>query len=75
MKSKKLNSKIEHTGLRCKLCGDVIFSEYTHDFKECSCGNCFVDGGKSYFRRGYSDPDTVETIHRLTDGSILEDIT
>ena len=37
--------------IKCKKCGDIIESEYTHDFKMCSCGACAVDGGKSYLRR------------------------
>lgn len=37
---------------QCKLCNDVIESTSGHDFKYCSCGEIFVDGGKSYLRRG-----------------------
>lgn len=37
--------------IKCKLCGDVIESTYTHDFKWCSCESVAVDGGKSYLRR------------------------
>ena len=46
--------------LRCKLCGDVIESKYTHDFQRCSCGKCFIDGGLSYTRAGFDKPDDVE---------------
>lgn len=41
--------------IQCKHCGDVIESTYTHDFKWCSCGKVFVDGGHEYGRRGYTD--------------------
>lgn len=37
--------------IRCKLCGDIITSETTHDFKCCKCGACAVDGGLDYLRR------------------------
>jgi hypothetical protein len=42
----------KHTGVECRMCGDRIFSEYTHDFKYCKCGETFVDGGYSYMRYG-----------------------
>lgn len=37
--------------IRCKKCGDIIESEYTHDFKMCKCGAVGVDGGHDYLRR------------------------
>ena len=40
---------------RCALCGDEIFSESRHDFRSCSCGEIFIDGGPSYLRRGAKD--------------------
>lgn len=39
--------------IQCLFCFDIIESSYTHDFVECSCGSCFVDGGKAYQRRGF----------------------
>lgn len=36
---------------RCKHCGDVIESKYTHDYQTCSCGAIAVDGGTEYLRR------------------------
>ena len=38
---------------KCGRCGDVIESKHRHDFKSCSCGAIFIDGGKDYLRRGY----------------------
>ena len=39
---------------QCRVCGDIIESKYTHDFKTCSCGAVSVDGGHEYLRRlGY----------------------
>lgn len=46
--------------VHCLRCDDVIWSKYRHDFHYCSCGACFVDGGRDYFRAGYSDGVGVE---------------
>ena len=40
---------------QCKLCGEEVESESAHDFKWCGCGEIFVDGGRSYLRRGARD--------------------
>ena len=45
------NSKTIHNRIKCLKCGDIIESEYRHDFKTCSCGACAVDGGRDYLRR------------------------
>lgn len=37
--------------IKCNRCGDVIVSRHRHDFVNCTCGNCFVDGGMEYLRR------------------------
>jgi hypothetical protein len=39
----------------CGLCGEEIESKFRHDFRQCGCGNLFVDGGQDYQRIGY-DP-------------------
>lgn len=36
---------------RCKVCGDIVESMYTHDYRSCCCGNLHVDGGHDYARR------------------------
>ena len=43
---------IIHNRIKCLKCGDVIESEYRHDYKTCRCGACAVDGGHDYLRRG-----------------------
>ena len=48
-------SQILTNKARCKICGDIIESKHRHDFVECKCGACFVDGGHDYIRRGW-DP-------------------
>jgi len=37
---------------KCGRCGDVVESKFRHDFRSCSCGAIFVDGGLAYCRRG-----------------------
>ena len=39
--------------IQCLKCMDVIESKSQHDFKRCSCGSCFVDGGLQYNRVGW----------------------
>ena len=47
---------------RCRKCGSVIESRFTHDFQECACGAIFTDGGTSYIRRGAEDPSLIEDL-------------
>jgi hypothetical protein len=44
--------KLIHNRIKCLKCGDIIESTYRHDFVQCSCGACFVDGGHDYMRVG-----------------------
>ena len=41
--------------IRCNICGDEIESKHRHDFVECSCGACAVDGGHDYLRRCFKE--------------------
>ena len=50
-------------GLKCKHCGDEIFSNHRHDFKKCKCEKIFVDGGDSYFRYG-GNPGDFQVIYK-----------
>lgn len=43
--------KIIRNEIQCKQCGDVIASNYRHEFVRCKCGACAVDGGLFYLRR------------------------
>lgn len=40
--------KIITNKIRCKLCGDIVESKFTHDNKACSCKLVGVDGGLEY---------------------------
>ena len=44
--------KIKVNAARCMACGDVIESKTKHDWRQCSCGLIWVDGGHDYIRRG-----------------------
>jgi len=35
----------------CPICGDKLYSRAQHDFRECSCGSMFVDGGFELYTR------------------------
>lgn len=49
--------------IKCKVCGDVIESTNTHDYKHCSCGRVAVDGGHDYLRRCFTNsPDDFEDL-------------
>lgn len=63
--------RIVHNRIRCKKCGNVIESKTVHDYVECSCGACAVDGGKDYLRRcGYPEnwEDCSEVVAAEPDG-------
>lgn len=60
-------SRIKRNAGRCRKCGDIIESTYTHNFVTCSCGACSVDGGKSYLRRcGW--PEDFEELSEVEEG-------
>jgi len=59
-------SNIVHNRARCRKCGDVIESTHVHDFKYCSCGSIFVDGGQEYIRRGGNFED-IESLDEYSD--------
>jgi len=54
--------KIIVNRIRCKRCGDVIESMYTHDFKLCKCGAVGIDGGKEYLRREFDSKDDFQEL-------------
>ena len=47
-----VNKKLIHNRIKCLKCGDIIESTHRHDWVQCSCGACFVDGGHDYMRIG-----------------------
>lgn len=59
--------KITKNAIKCKKCGEILESKYTHDFKMCSCGTCGVDGGHSYLRRNYNGSTPEECYIELSE--------
>ena len=49
--------KITRNAIQCKLCGGIIESTYRHEYVQCKCGACAVDGGHDYLRRSFKDKD------------------
>ena len=45
---------------KCLKCKDVIESKHVHDFKSCTCGAIFVDGGLDYIKRGGNPADMID---------------
>ena len=59
--------KILHNRAKCRKCGDIIESHFTHDFKMCSCGSIFVDGGHDYMRWG-GEAVNIEDLSEMESG-------
>jgi len=51
----------------CKKCDDYIRSRNRHDFRTCSCGSIFVDGGSHYTRRGGDFNMMIECVTMFND--------
>ena len=72
--------KIIRNAIQCKLCGEVIESTDRHNYVECKCGACAVDGGHDYLRRSfkgqdcYIDLSVTEEIDDIADKLIEENI-
>lgn len=47
--------KIIKNSIKCNHCGDIIVSEYRHNFKWCSCQSVAVDGGTDYLKRSFKN--------------------
>jgi len=55
-----MNSRqIIRNAIRCKKCGFILESHYTHDFKVHECGETYImtDGGHDYIRRSSNTQD------------------
>ena len=58
-------SIIRRNIIKCRNCGDIIESKFTHDFVACKCRQCLVDGGLEYLRRSgdnFEDLSSIETV-------------
>ncbi len=61
--------KIIKNAIKCNHCGDIIESTDRHNYVECKCGACAVDGGHDYLRRSFREPGCY------TELSVLEYVT
>ena len=72
--------KIVKNAIQCKLYGEVIESTDRHNYVECKCGACAVDGGHDYLRRSFKEKDcyidlsVTEEIDDIADKLIEENI-
>ena len=66
-------------GIICPECEEAIWSRSGHDWRQCSCTACFIDGGRRYTRVGGPldkivscriDPSTNEVVEIL--GLLME---
>lgn len=53
--------------IKCNYCGDIIESTHVHDYKECKCGKCSVDGGKYYLSRNFPSEVPFNPYKHFTD--------
>ena len=66
------------TAIRCPQCGDTVFSRAQHDFRTCSCGSVFMDGGLEYSRygflkEGFKNPEIVTVEINQTPQELYDD--
>jgi len=57
--------------IKCKKCGDTVFSRARHDFHWCSCESIFIDGGFDYMRFG-GEPENIEQVDIEIDATMGE---
>jgi len=48
--------------VQCYKCGDIIFSRARHDFRRCTCGEIFIDGGFDLVRVGGMEIEKIKSI-------------
>lgn len=67
--------KIIKNAIRCLGCHLVIESKHVHDYQECDCGLCAVDGGLQYLKRSgseYEDLSIVEEEEKMLNEVVLK---
>ena len=68
--------KLKVMAIICPICKDTIYSRARHDFRTCSCENCYIDGGFDYTRIGGNSIANIEVIEIEVEASkekLLED--
>ncbi len=59
--------------VKCKECGDTIYSRARHDFRVCSCVASFIDGGSYYIRYGGLADIPFELEIKATEKELFDD--
>ncbi len=61
--------------ITCPNCKDEIYSRAQHDFKYCSCGDIFIDGGLDLTRFGFKKekPQIIERELDITKQELYND--
>ena len=63
-----MEKQLIYNSVTCLECGETLVSNYTHDFKTCSCPQqTSVDGGLSYGRYSGKDLSKVQTNYLYDD--------
>lgn len=52
--------KTKVPAIKCRNCGDTVFSRARHDFRSCSCGKVSIDGGFSGYTKVCGNADDFE---------------
>ena len=52
-----MKKRLIRNRIKCLKCGDIIESKSVHDWVQCTCGACYVDGGHDYLRRSFKEKD------------------
>ena len=48
--------------IKCKKCGDTVYSRATHDFRWCSCKSAAIDGGQEDYVKITGEPENIESM-------------
>jgi len=61
--------------IQCPKCKDIIYSRARHDFRGCTCGEVYVDGGFDYMRVGFKkkSPRHVKKYIKATKDALYSD--
>lgn len=66
---------MKRMAIKCKKCGDTVFSRTTHDFRYCGCKLVAIDGGGDYTRiiGEQKDYETLQIDLKQTEKELYDD--
>lgn len=59
---------VKVSGVKCKRCGDIVYSRARHDMRGCTCGSIFVDGGFDYMKVS-GEPENMDFVQLEVDAT------